>query len=358
LFPFIYFHFPLLLVYNIGVLKSKIFLNNLSYKADSGVLMSNERSVLVTGGAGYIGSHVALYCKKEGYQVVILDNYSQGQELLFFDALIVKGDYGDADLLDKLFTKYSFEAVFHCGAAAVVGASAASPLFYYENNVSQTVTLLQAMVKHNILRFIFSSSCAVYGIPQTDFLSEDHSLNPANPYGQTKLMIEEILSDCADAYGMEFVILRYFNACGVAPGSGLTEKHIPETHIIPILLCSAYLKIPFHIFGTNYNTPDGTCIRDYIHVSDIAAAHYKALKHLEKRRPSDIFNLGTGKGWSVKEVIEVVENVTQQKITVINAQKRKGDPQRLVADPSKALALLEWKPVYSDLTAGIASLLL
>lgn len=320
--------------------------------------MKKKKVVLVTGGAGYIGSHVALYLIKKEYQVVIIDNYSQGQELLPFLAEVIKGDYGDAVLLNQLFTEYSFDAVIHCGALAVAEISSADPLSYYENNVSQSITLLQQMKKHNILHFVFSSSCAVYGMPQYGSLSEDHPLQPVSPYGKTKLMLEQILADCCSAYGMQFVSLRYFNVFGIQPGSGLQEKHIPETHLIPILLCSAYLKIPFYIFGTDYQTADGTCIRDYVHVCDIASAHHKALKHLETGHPSDVFNIGTGKGWSVKEVIAVVEMVTKQKIQVVESQRRKGDFERLVADPSKAFALLQWKPVYSDLRYGIASLLL
>lgn len=319
--------------------------------------MDFKKAILVTGGAGYIGSHVALYCIKKGHHVIILDNYSQGQELLPFPALVVKGDYGDPVLMDTLFSTYAIQSVIHCGASTLAITSMTDPLSYYDNNVSKTVILLQQMVKHNVLKFVFSSSCAVYGNQESALLNEEHRLLPVNPYGKTKVMVEQILADCAHSYGIQFVSLRYFNAFGIEPGSGLKENHIPETHLIPLLWHTAYLKIPFYIFGTDYDTPDGTCIRDYVHVYDSASAHYKALEYLEKENPSDIFNIGMGKGWSVKEVIKAVELVTQQKIQTRDALRREGDPERLVADPFKAIHILGWKPVYSDLISGIASLL-
>lgn len=319
--------------------------------------MVEKQTILVTGGAGYIGSHVALYYIKKGYKVIILDNYTQGQAKLPFLSLLVTGDYGDSFIINKIFTEHKISAVVHCGALATVSASVHDPLSYYDNNVSKTVVLLQQMVKHNILHFIFSSSCAVYGIPESLPLTEVHPCNPISPYGRTKLMIEQILHDCQKAYGMEFVILRYFNAFGIEPGSGLQEVHVPETHLIPLLFCSAQSDIPFHIFGTDYNTPDGSCIRDYVHVHDIASAHYKALLHLQKKLPSDSFNLGTGRGWSVKEVISAVEVVLQKKVIVVPSERRTGDPGILIASCAKASHILNWNPVYTDLIMGIKTLL-
>ena len=319
--------------------------------------MGNNQTVLVTGGAGYIGSHVALYYIKQGYQVIILDNYTQGQTQLPFLSILFNGDYGDPLLLNKIFTDYKISAVIHCGAVATASASEHDPLSYYDNNVSKTVTLLQQMVKHRVLRFIFSSSCAVYGAPQSIPLTETHPCNPISPYGKTKLMIEQILYDCQKSYGMEYVILRYFNAFGIEPGSGLQEVHVPETHVVPLLFYSAQSDIPFYIFGTDYATPDGTCVRDYVHIHDIASAHYKALLHLKKKLPSDIFNLGTGRGWSVKEVINAVEVVLQKKVIVIPSERRTGDLGILVASCAKASHILEWAPVYTDLILGITTLL-
>ncbi len=319
-----------------------------------------KKTILLTGGAGYIGSHTAWLLAKKGFHVLILDDLSQTS---FFSssfshhwAEFVQGDYGDAQLLARLFTSYHVTAVMHFAAFTVVSESVQHPLNYYQNNVSKTVNLLDAMVKHNVLTMIFSSSCAVYGSPLFVPLTEEHSRLPISPYGTTKYMIELMLKECEAAYGLQYVTLRYFNAAGALAHEGLGEQHVPETHGIPLLLHAAITGKPFYVFGTDYETKDGTCIRDYVHVRDIADAHYKAFLHLvQHKNPSDSFNLGSGVGHSVKELIAVVEQVTKKELVVIPTARRKGDPAVLVADPAKAMTILQWKPLHSDLTMMIKS---
>ncbi len=320
----------------------------------------DKKTILLTGGAGYIGSHTAWLLAKKGFHVLILDDLSQTS---FFSssfshrwAEFVQGDYGDAQLLARLFTSYRITAVMHFAAFTVVGESVQHPLNYYQNNVSKTVTLLDAMVKHNVLAMIFSSSCAVYGNPLFVPLTEEHPRVPVSPYGTTKYMVELMLKECEAAYGLQYVALRYFNAAGALPYEGLGEQHVPETHGIPLLLQAAVTGKPFYLFGTDYETKDGTCVRDYVHVRDIADAHYKALLHLiQYKNPSDVFNLGSGVGHSVKELIAAVEYVTKKELLVIPTARRKGDPAALVADPAKAMTILQWKPVHSDLALMIKS---
>jgi len=315
-----------------------------------------KRTVLVTGGAGYIGSHVAWLLAKQGLHVVVLDDLSHAPFFSHRWADFVHGDYGDAALLSRLFAQYRMSAVMHFGAFTVVSESVQHPLTYYYNNVAKTVTLLDVMVKHNVLNFVFSSSCAVYGAPLFIPLTEDHPCSPISPYGTTKLMVEQMLKECEEAYGLGSVALRYFNAAGALPYEGLGEQHVPETHGIPLLLRAAAAGKPFYIFGTDYDTKDGTCVRDYVHVRDIADAHYKALLHLMvHKNPSDVFNLGTGVGYSVKELISTVEQITRKELIVIPAARRKGDPAILVADPAKARAILQWKPLHSDLALMVQS---
>ncbi len=314
-----------------------------------------QPKVLVIGGAGYIGSYTAWLLARRGYDVVVLDALLQGQQFPYTWAEFVYGDYGDAQLLERIFTTHTITAVVHFGAFICVGESVQQPLVYYENNVAKTMVLLRAMVQHACKQFIFSSSCAVYGIPQTVPLKEDHPCNPISPYGSTKLMIEQMLYDAARAYDMRYVALRYFNAAGALAHEGLGERHIPETHSIPLLLNAARTGKPFFIFGTDYATPDGTCIRDYIHIHDLADAHHKALIHLERGHPSDIFNLGTGVGCSVKELIAVVQKITGSTIVTIPTARRSGDPAVLVADPAKANMLLQWKAYYTDMHTIVQS---
>lgn len=314
-----------------------------------------EPTVLVTGGAGYIGSYTAWLLRKRGYNVVVLDALLQGQTFPYAWAEFVHGDYGDAVLLERLFTQYRIDAVIHCGAFICVADSVAQPLVYYQNNVAKTMTLLELMVRHNCKQLVFSSSCAVYGAPHVLPLTEEHPCSPMSPYGTTKMMVEQLLHDADRAYGLRSVSLRYFNAAGALACENLGERHVPETHSIPLLLHAARTGKPFSIFGTDYPTPDGTCIRDYIHIHDLADAHYKALEHLQKGLPSDIFNLGTGTGCSVKELIAVVQKVTGSQIVTIPAKRRQGDPALLVADARKAMAILQWQPVYTDMLSIVHS---
>ncbi|MFT6765785.1 MAG: UDP-glucose 4-epimerase, partial [Alteromonas naphthalenivorans] len=301
------------------------------------------------GGAGYIGSHTAWLLAKHNYNILVLDTLYQKQPCEHSWATLIQGDFGDKPLLKDIFSRYHIAGVIHFGAFLAVGQSVKHPLIYYENNVVKTRTLLEAMVEHNVLNFVFSSSCAVYGYPQQLPLTEDHPRNPINPYGKTKYAVELMLEDCAQAYGLNYVSLRYFNAAGVMPYEHLYEWHVPETHLIPLLLRSALTNKKINVFGTDYATPDGTCVRDYIHVQDLASAHYKALKHIEAQHPSDVFNLGTGTGYSVQEVITAAQQVTKKEILVNYADRREGDPPILVADATKAANILNWKPHSSDI---------
>ena len=284
-----------------------------------------------------------------GYQLIIVDSFVHNQQFAPSWATIIKQDIGDAKALDHIFSQYKIEAVMHFAACIEVGESVINPARFYENNVSNTISLLQTMLKHGVKKIIFSSSCAVFGNPETLTLNEDHPKRPMSPYGTTKMMVETILEDFHKAYGMEYVILRYFNAAGAWPEFGLGEQHDPETHIIPLLLRAAVTRKPFTIFGANYPTPDGTTLRDYVHVRDIAQAHVLALKHLEEGRPSDAFNLGTGNGVSVKQMLEAVERVTHTELPIIWGERRTGDPAILQADPTKANTILNWHPQYSDI---------
>ena len=308
-----------------------------------------QKTILITGGAGYIGSHTAWLLSRQNYKIIILDTLYQKQPFNHSWATLIQGDFGDRKLLNKIFTEHRIESVIHFGAFLAVGDSVKHPLEYYENNVVKTRILLDVMIKHNVLKFVFSSSCAVYGDPQELPLTEEHPRNPINPYGKTKYVVELMLEDCAQAYGLQYVSLRYFNAAGIIPYENLYEWHVPETHLIPLVLRAALTNKPISIFGTDYNTPDGTCVRDYIHVQDLGVAHYKALQHVENNSPSDVFNLGTGTGYSVKEIITAAQEVTEQDIVINYAGRRAGDPPILLADPTKANNILQWKPVVSDI---------
>jgi len=308
-----------------------------------------QPTVLVIGGAGYIGSHTAYLLAQRNYKVIILDSFVHHQYFNPSWATVIKNDFADTQTLNDIFTTYSIDAVMHFAACIEVGESVKNPLKFYENNVSKTIALLNAMKSHNVNKLIFSSSCAVYGTPQQLPLTENHQKNPISPYGKTKLMIEAILEDLSAAYDFNYVSLRYFNAAGALPEEQLGEQHKPETHIIPLLLQAALNKLPFNIFGDDYNTKDGTAVRDYLHVLDIGHAHLAALEHLNNGNPSDCFNLGTGNGISVKEMITAVENVCRQPINKNWHKRRAGDPPVLVADPSKAQTILNWQPKYSEI---------
>ncbi|MGG6298153.1 UDP-glucose 4-epimerase GalE [Leptolyngbya sp. AN02str] len=313
----------------------------------------NRPTVLVTGGAGYIGSHAVLSLQQAGYDVVVLDNLVYGHRDIVENVLkteLVVGDTNDRTLLDQLFASRDFAAVMHFAAYAYVGESVTEPAKYYRNNVVGTLTLLEAMLAANIKSFVFSSTCATYGVPETVPIPEDHPQRPINPYGMSKLMVEHILKDFSAAYDFKSVIFRYFNAAGADPEGRLGEDHNPETHLIPLVLQTA-LGVREHIkvFGTDYDTPDGTCIRDYIHVTDLASAHVLGLEYLLKGGDSTIFNLGNGNGFSVKEVIDTARQVTGREIAVVECDRRPGDPPGLVGSGEKAVQVLGWKPQYADL---------
>jgi UDP-glucose 4-epimerase len=314
--------------------------------------MSNP-TVLVTGGAGYIGSHTVLALKKAGYQVVILDNLIYGHQDLVETVLqvgLIQGDIGDRPLLDKLFADYNIQAVLHFAAFAYVGESVTNPAKYYRNNVASTLNLLEAMVAANIKSFVFSSTCATYGHPQQIPIPEDHPQAPINPYGMSKLMVEQILTDFDQAYGLRSVRLRYFNAAGADPNGQLGEDHNPETHLIPLVLMAALgQRETITIYGTDYKTPDGTCIRDYIHVTDLAQAHVLGLEYLFNQGETAVFNLGNGDGFSVREVINAARRVTGRTIPVEEGFRRAGDPAILIGSADKARKILNWEPRYADL---------
>lgn len=306
--------------------------------------------ILIVGGAGYIGSHVNKALNEKGYDTVILDNLSYGHEESIKWGTFCKCDLSDINDVDEVFNKYDITAVMHFSSFIDVGESVKNPEKYYNNNVLNTMNLLHVMLKHNVKKFIFSSTCATYGIPQKIPLVEDHPQNPINPYGWTKLMVERILKDYDTAYGLKSVILRYFNASGADKSGIIGEAHNPETHLIPLVLDAAIGKRDdIKIFGTDYDTPDGTCIRDYIHVTDLADAHIKSLEYLEKNNKSNQFNLGNGQGFSVREIIESVKRVTGKNFHVTESERREGDPAILIGSSEKAKKELGWTPQYTDI---------
>ncbi len=310
-------------------------------------------TILVIGGAGYIGSHVVQALQGAGYEVVVLDNLVYGHRELVERVLQVKlvvGDISDRPLLDELFATHSIAAVMHFAAYAYVGESVTAPAKYYRNNVAGTLTLLEAMVAASVKNFVFSSTCATYGMPEKVPIPEAHPQNPINPYGSSKLMVEKILADFEGAYGLKSVIFRYFNAAGADPSGELGEDHNPETHLIPLVLLAALGKREsVSIFGTDYPTPDGTCIRDYIHVVDLADAHLLGLEQLLRGGNSEIFNLGNGSGFSVRQVIETARQVSGKTLKVIEGDRRPGDPPILVGSSEKARKILGWQPRYPDI---------
>jgi UDP-glucose 4-epimerase len=315
-------------------------------------------TVLVTGGAGYIGSHAVLALQRAGYGVVILDNLVYGHRDIAENALkaeLVVGETNDRDLLDRLFDTHDIAAVMHFAAYAYVGESVQDPAKYYNNNVLGTLTLLEAMLDARIECFVFSSTCATYGVPETVPIPEDHPQNPINPYGASKLMVERILTDFDAAYNLRSVIFRYFNAAGADPTGLIGEDHNPETHLIPLVLQTALgIRDTIYMFGTDYPTSDGTCIRDYIHVSDLASAHVAGLEYLLNGGHSEIFNLGNGNGFSVKQVIETARSVTRKPINAEARDRRPGDPPALVGSSDKARKVLGWTPEYAELSDIIA----
>jgi UDP-glucose 4-epimerase len=306
-------------------------------------------TILVVGGAGYIGSHAVLALQQTGYNVVVLDNLVYGHRDLMetLQVELIEGDMNDRALLDQLFATHDIAAVMHFAAYAYVGESVTEPAKYYRNNVVATLTLLEAMLAAGIKTFVFSSTCATYGVPKTVPIPEDHPQSPINPYGMTKLMVEKILADFDRAYGLKSVCFRYFNAAGADPEGRLGEDHDPETHLIPLVLQTALGKREsISVFGTDYPTEDGTCIRDYIHVTDLATAHVLGLEYLLKGGDSEVFNLGNGSGFSVKQVIEAGRQVTGREIKAIELERRPGDPPALIGSSEKARTVLGWQPQY------------
>lgn len=314
-------------------------------------------AILVLGGAGYIGSHTALELVKAGNEVVIADNLVTGyRKAIPEGAKFYEGDLRDSDFLDNLFHQEKIDAVIHFAAYSLVGESVTNPLKYYDNNLYGTKVLLEAMVKNNVGKIVFSSTAATYGEPENIPILESDRTCPTNPYGETKLAMEKMFKWIAEAHGLRYVSLRYFNACGADESGTIGEAHNPESHLIPLIL-----QVPngkretISIYGTDYDTPDGTCIRDYIHVTDLAQAHILAVQYLNNGGESDIFNLGNGVGYSVREVIETARKVTGHPIPATETSRRAGDPARLVASSEKAKSVLGWKPVHDSLEEIIAS---
>jgi len=306
--------------------------------------------ILVVGGAGYIGSHMVDCLRSAGYLPIVLDNLSTGHREAVLGSELIVGDMADSRCLDELFSQHQFAAVMHFASFIEVGESVQNPAKYYQNNVSGALQLLQAMIKHKIKYFIFSSTAAVYGEPKYTPIDEKHPLLPINPYGRGKRMIEQILEDFSDAYPFHFASLRYFNAAGADPNGRLGEWHEPETHLIPLVLQAALgKKMAITVYGRDYATPDGTCVRDYVHVTDVCQAHLLVLQALFNGKKSCFYNLGTGHGYSVQQVIDVASEVTERDIPMIDGERRAGDPAVLVADPSCAIQELNWQPCYSDL---------
>lgn len=310
-------------------------------------------TILIIGGAGFIGSIVNKLLIEKGFNTIILDNLSQGACEALIGGTFILGDLGCREDLDKIFSHYKVDAVMHFAAFTDVGESVIDPAKYYENNVASTLTLLKAVRDWKIKYFIFSSSAAVYGLPQSEIITEEHPCAPINPYGTTKLMVEKILSDWDVAYGLKYTALRYFNAAGGDPDAQIKNYKKKENNLIPLVLRSLLNGSQVTLFGNDWPTKDGTCIRDYIHVWDLATAHLLALERLMNGEPSAIYNLGNGKGYSVKEVIQAAEKITGLSVKVNIGPRRPGDPPFLVASSSKAQKELHWKPEYPDLESMV-----
>jgi len=309
----------------------------------------NALRVLVVGGAGYIGSHMVKMLGQQGCRVTTLDDLSSGHRSAVLCGDFVQGNFGDRAVLDAVLSQ-GFDAVMHFASFIQVGESVQQPDKYYRNNVTYTLGLLDAMRAHGVKKFIFSSTAATFGEPQYTPIDERHPQQPINPYGRTKLMVEQALADYDKAYGFKSVCLRYFNAAGADPEGQLGERHEPETHLIPLILQAASgRRSHIGVFGQDYDTPDGTCIRDYIHINDLCSAHWLALQSLMSGQSSQAYNLGNGNGFSVQEVIDAAKQVTGRNIPVQHAPRRAGDPARLVADATQARQQLGWQPQYADL---------
>lgn len=320
--------------------------------------MLDQGSLLIIGGAGYIGSHTVRYLLNQKRRIVVLDNLIYGHEdaLPLEQVTFIKGEMANEELIESIFQSHKIEAVLHLAAFAAVGESVMEPLRYYRNNVQAPLVVLEAMQRHGVKKFIFSSTCATYGDPVYLPMDENHPQVPVNPYGASKLMLERILTDCDHAWGLKSVFLRYFNASGSSFDGSIGEDHQPETHLIPRVLLAILGRLPeMTVFGTDYPTPDGTCIRDYIHVVDLARAHALALNYLEQGGEQIAVNLGTGRGFSVQEIIKAAEEVTGRKVPLSFGDRRPGDPAELVANPEKAKQVLGWEAEFKDPKAHIES---
>lgn len=303
------------------------------------------KTILVAGGAGYIGSHMVALLLERGYEVVVADNLSTGHWQAAKGAKLRVGDLRDSAFLDRLFTEFKIDGIINFAAFSLVGESVKNPLKYYDNNVGGSVSMLKAMDRHGIDKIVFSSTAAVYGEPEKQPIEETDRTEPTNPYGETKLAIEKMLKWSDGAYGIRYVALRYFNAAGSNTEVGIGEDHSPESHLIPLVLKTALgQRSHIGIFGDDYPTHDGTCVRDYIHVRDLAEAHLLALEYLDKGGKSDVFNLGSGDGYSVKEIIDTARSITGREIPAIIEPRRAGDPSVLIASNKKAAEVLGWKP--------------
>ena len=312
--------------------------------------------ILVTGGAGYIGSHACLKLKDGGHEPLVYDNLVYGHLESALGWEVVKGDLADSDKLREVFARHEFDAVMHFAAYAYVGESVENPQKYFENNVVKGLNLLNIMNEFGVKKLIFSSTCATYGEPVTDYIDESHPQNPINPYGESKLFFEKIINRYSEAYGLKAISLRYFNAAGADPEGRIGESHDPETHLIPLVLKTAKgERESISIYGGDYDTPDGTCIRDYIHVLDLADAHLLALNKLDEIEGNRFYNLGNGRGFSVKEVISCAEKITGVKVRTEITTRREGDPARLVAGAGLARKELGWEPEYGELEKIIES---
>ena len=311
-------------------------------------------NILVTGGAGYIGSHTVYFLRKSGHQVIVADNLSRGHKSNVPDGILRVVDLRETAKLAELMKQERCEAVIHFAAYIAVGESTKAPEIYFSNNVAGSASLFEAMQQAGVNKLVFSSTAAAYGIPKVVPITEDQPNAPINPYGDSKVMVEKMIEVLDQYRGFKSIRLRYFNACGAEPEAGLGECHDPETHLIPLILGAVLTGNPVTVFGDDYDTPDGTCIRDYIHVSDLSEAHVLAVEYLLKGGEPGIFNVGSGAGHSVKEVLTTVEEVTGQKVPQKLGARREGDPPRLVADSTRLQRTLNWKPTRADLARIVA----
>jgi UDP-glucose 4-epimerase len=310
--------------------------------------------ILVTGGAGYIGSHTVYFLRKRGHSVVVVDNLSRGDRANVPEGILRVVDLRDTARITSILKEERCEAVIHFAAYISVGESTKAPELYFANNVGGSSSLFEAMQQAGVNKLVFSSTAAAYGNPPRVPITEDQPIAPINPYGDSKVMVERMIELLDRHRGFRSIRLRYFNACGAEPEAGLGERHDPETHLIPLVLRAVLTGEPVTVFGEDYDTPDGTCIRDYIHVSDLAEAHIKAVEHLLHNGAEAVFNVGTGLGHSVREVLSAVETVSGRKVPYVSGPRREGDPPRLVADSQKLQRTLAWKPVRADLERIIA----